>query len=98
MPITSSAAKQSHIEGFAEGALGQLASKSAKHKVLPESTQEPISGTKKTRKRENAANDDHKDEKTGRNSSENEPIINNRGPVSQLWGAAVTSFMPPDLS
>lgn len=98
MPITRSAAKQSHIEDFADKASRNAAGTSAKRKLPPEETKEPISSKKKARKSGTSANEDHRDEKSLENNNTTERIFINRAPVLQLWASAVANFLHPDLS
>jgi hypothetical protein len=97
MPITRSATKQSHVKDFAEKASRNTAGTSAKRKLPPEETKEPIS-SKKARRSGTSANKSHKDERGEENSNNPECIFINRAPVLQLWGSAVAHFLYPDLS
>jgi hypothetical protein len=91
MPTTRSAAKQSQIESSSKGASKKASGTSTKRRLPSESDIEPRSSKKAARKREDAANEDHKD------GSGSEPIIINRAPVLQLWGSVVAKTVHPDL-
>ena len=96
MPATTrSAAKQTHLEDFTDTSVTPGASKSKDININPrkrksESKQNVAPPAKKPKESSTAKD-------TGDGAKDN-PIVINRAPVLQLWGACVTKVVCPDLS